>query len=100
MLRTMRGFSRALPVLLIGGLFLCAGVSSAQERRRVIVIQRFNPFFPYYAYPYPYPAYYMTANFGEVKIDTHAKDATVYIDGGYAAKIKEAKKFALRPGNH
>jgi len=68
----------------------------------VIVIQRFNPFFPYYAYPYPYPypAYYMTANFGEVKIDTHAKDAAVYIDGGYAAKIREAKKFALRPGNH
>jgi hypothetical protein len=24
----------------------------------------------------------------------------VYIDGGYAAQIKETKKFALRPGNH
>lgn len=42
----------------------------------------------------------MAANFGEVKIDTHWKNAQVFIDGGYAAKIKEAKKFALRPGNH
>jgi hypothetical protein len=24
----------------------------------------------------------------------------VYIDGGYAARIRETKKFALRPGNH
>lgn len=42
----------------------------------------------------------MVANYGEVKIDTHRKDAAVYIDGGYAARIKDSKKFALRPGNH
>lgn len=42
----------------------------------------------------------MAENFGEVKIDTRLKDAKVYIDGGYATKVREAKKFALRPGNH
>jgi hypothetical protein len=66
----------------------------------VIIVERpfWGPFYPYGYYPYPAP--YMAANFGEVKIDTHQKDAEVYIDGGYAAKIKETKKFALRPGNH
>ena len=60
----------------------------------------YYPFYPYYGY-YPYPPSYMAANFGEVEIDTHhMKDAQVYIDGGFAAKIKDAKKFALRPGNH
>jgi hypothetical protein len=42
----------------------------------------------------------MAANFGEVEFKTHLKNAEVYIDGGYAAQIKETKKFALRPGNH
>jgi len=75
-------------------------IASAQRRRIVIVEPGpfWGPFYPYGFYPYP-PSY-MAANFGEVKIDTHAKDAVVYIDGGYAAKIKETKKFALRPGNH
>jgi len=74
--------------------------ASAQRRRVVIVEPRpfWGPFYPYGFYPYP-PSY-LAGNFGEVKIDTHAKDAMVYIDGGYAAKIKETKKFALRPGNH
>jgi hypothetical protein len=59
----------------------------------------FGPWYPYYGY-YPYPPGYAVPNYGEVKIDTPRKDAEVYIDGGYAARIKEAKKFALRPGNH
>jgi hypothetical protein len=99
MLRNMRRFS--LAVLLTGGLFLSiAPSSSAQVRRRVIIVQRFDPFFPYYAYPYPYPPYYMAANYGEVKIDPQHKFAEVYIDGGYAATITKSKKFALRPGTH
>ncbi len=87
------------------GLFLSAAPSSlAQVRRRVIIVQRFDPFFdpffPFYAYPYPYPPYYMAANYGEVKIDPHHKFAEVYIDGGHAGTITKSKKFALKPGNH
>ena len=101
MLRTMRRFSCALAVVLVGGLLLgAARSSSAQVRRRVIIVQRFDPFFPWYGYPYPYPPYYMAANYGEVKIDPHHKFAEVYIDGGYAGTITKAKKFALKPGNH
>src|SRR5260370_22710526 len=100
MLRTMRRFSHALVVLLVGGLFLSAvpSVSSAQVRRRVIIVERFDPFFPWYAYPYP--PYYMAANYGEVKIDPRHRFAEVYIDGGYAASITKSKHFALRPRSH
>jgi len=80
-----------------------APTASAQRiRSRVVIVERgafFGPFYPFYGY-YPYPPSYMSENFGEVKIETDRKDAKVYIDGGYAARIKEAKKFALRPGNH
>jgi hypothetical protein len=100
MLRTMRRFSHALVILLVGGLFLSAvpSVSSAQVRRRVIIVERFDPFFPWYAYPYP--PYHMAANYGEVKIDPQHRFAKVYVDGGYAASITKSKKFALRPGSH
>ena len=98
MLRTIR---RIFPVLLIGGLILSAGSSaSLAQGRRVIIVQRFDPFVPYYAYPYPYAPYYIAANYGEVKIDMHHQKAEVYIDGGYAATITKSKKFALRPGDH
>ncbi|HEY6944474.1 MAG TPA: hypothetical protein VI431_04980 [Candidatus Acidoferrum sp.] len=105
MLRTIRRLPHLLAVVLIGGLFLSVvPVSSAQVRRRVIIVQRFDPFFdpffPWYAYPYPYPPNYMAANYGEVKIDPHHKFAEVYIDGGYAGTITKSKKFALKPGNH
>jgi len=42
----------------------------------------------------------MDANFGSVKLKTDLKDASVYVDGGFADKITKVKKFALRPGNH
>jgi len=105
MLRTMRRFSYALAVVLVGGLLLGAAPSSSpQVRRRVIIVQRFDPFygpfFPWYGYPYPYAPYYMAANYGEVKIDPQHKFAEVYIDGGYAGTITKSKKFALKPGNH
>ena len=104
MRKTMRLGSIALATAITGGLlFGMAPTASAQRiRRRVVIVTPgpfFGPFYPYYGY-YPYPPSYMAANYGEVKIETHQKDAQVYIDGGYAAKIKEAKKFALRPGNH
>jgi len=71
-------------------------------QQRVVVVEPIRVFDPFFAYPYPY-AYspdYMSANFGYVKIKTDGKDASVYIDGGFADKVEKAKKFALRPGNH
>jgi hypothetical protein len=108
MRKTMQWLSIALACAMTGGLLLgLAPAASAQRiRGRVVIVgpapyfgPYYGPFYPYYGY-YPYPPSYMAANFGEVKIETHLKNAEVYIDGGYAARIKEAKKFALRPGNH
>ena len=48
----------------------------------------------YYAYPYSYP------QTGEVKINTHLKDASVYVDGGFVGRISKFKKFWLAPGSH
>ncbi len=39
-------------------------------------------------------------NTGKVKIETKAKDARVYVDGGYAGTVGELKTFPLRPGSH
>jgi hypothetical protein len=78
-------------------------MTTAQPRQRVIIeepIRVFDPFFDY-PYPYAYPPDYMSSNFGYVKIKAdHNKDASVYVDGGFADKIDKAKKFALRPGTH
>lgn len=68
----------------------------------MVIIEPIRVFDPFYDYPYPYtyPQDYMSENFGYVKIDTHRKDASVYVDGGFADSIEKAKKFALRPGTH
>ena len=64
---------------------------------------------PYYASPYPYyypHSYYGFApgygvsGLGEVKIESHLKDAKVYVDGGYVGPVNKFKRFGLRPGNH
>ena len=39
-------------------------------------------------------------NSGQVKIENVAKDALVYVDGGYAGTAGKLKKFSLRPGSH
>ena len=74
----------------------------APQRQTVIIDEPIRVFDPYFDYPYPYayPPDYMAQNFGYVKIKTDVKDASVYVDGGFADQIKKAKKFALRPGTH
>jgi PEGA domain len=53
---------------------------------------------PYY---YPRPHIYAVApRHGDVKIETHLKDASVYVDGGFAGLTPKLKKFDLQPGNH
>ena len=79
-----------------------APAPAPQSRQRVVIVEPIRVFDPFFDYPYPY-AYapdYMAQNFGYVKIKTESKDASVYVDGGFADKIEKAKKFALRPGNH
>lgn len=114
----MRAFWNTLTSLVLGGLLL-SSVASAQKPKpappqqqsapmaqqpgqQVVVVEPIRVFDPFFAYPYPYayPLDYMAANFGYVKIKTDRRDASVYVDGGFADKIAKAKKFALRPGNH
>jgi hypothetical protein len=106
MRKTMPLLSVALMIALAGGLLLTmAPTASAQRFRGGVVFVGpgpfFGPYYPYYGF-YPYAPYY-AANYGQVQIDTHEKSQksdNVYIDGGYAATLHDAKKFALRPGNH
>ncbi len=76
--------------------------SAQQPRQRVVIVEPIRVFDPFFDYPYPYayPPDYMDQTFGYVKLDTKRKDASVFVDGGFADKIEKAKKFALRPGNH
>jgi hypothetical protein len=79
-----------------------APMAQQPGQQQVVVVEPIRVFDPFFAYPYPYayPPDYMASNFGYVKIKTDRKDASVYVDGGFADKVEKAKKFALRPGNH
>ena len=58
---------------------------------------------PYYYYPGYYPVagvYALAPRTGEVKIETHLKDASVYVDGGFAGSTGKLKEFRLQLGNH
>jgi hypothetical protein len=117
----MRALLKILTSVLMAGLLLIAvPAASAQKpksmpappppapmaqqpgQQQVVVVEPVRVFDPFFAYPYPYayPPDYMASNFGYVKIKTDRKDASVFVDGGFADKIEKAKKFALRPGNH
>jgi len=108
MRKTMRFGSIALATAITGALLLVMAPTSPAQRvisRRVVVIERtpflYDPFFPYGGY-YSYRPRYAAVNYGEVKIEAHHrdKDANVYIDGGFAANLRDHHRFALRPGNH
>jgi hypothetical protein len=79
-----------------------APMTQQPAQQQVVVVEPIRVFDPFFTYPYPYayPPDYMAANFGYVKIKTDRKDASVFVDGGFADKVEKAKKFALRPGNH
>ncbi len=107
--KTMGRFSRALVVAIAGVLLLSSGPTAEAQRERIVIVRpaQFWGWGPGpYWYPYgPYYRFrsdYISANYGYVKIDTHHrdKDASVFVDDGYAAKVKNAGKLALRPGNH
>jgi hypothetical protein len=117
----MRALWKAFTSLVMAGLLLVAvPAASAQKpkpmptqpqpapmaqqpaQQQVVVVEPIRVFDPFFTYPYPYayPPDYMAANFGFVKIKTDRKDASVFVDGGFADKVAKAKKYALRPGNH
>jgi hypothetical protein len=79
-----------------------APMATRRPGQRIVIVEPIRVFDPFFDYPYPYayPPDYMARNFGYVKLDTKDKDASVYVDGGFADKVSKAKKFALRPGNH
>ena len=100
--KRMKWFSKALAIAVMGATLLGLTSTAMAQRNRVVVIQRVpvvDPFF-WGPYPYAYPPNYVSGHYGYVKLDTHRKDADVYVDGGFADKIEKNKKFALRPGNH
>jgi hypothetical protein len=101
--KTTRWVSMALAVAITGAIFLSLPPTvSAQRRGGIVVVAPvpvYDPFFPYWGYPYG-PYYVAPRNYGYVKVDTHGQNASIYVDGGYAAKTHKSKKLALRAGNH
>jgi hypothetical protein len=79
-------------------------VPPAQAAFQPIVIRPYHFYGPAWYYPWPRaywgPSYVVVPQTGDVKIDTHLKDAAVYVDGGYAGTTGKLKDFSLRPGNH
>jgi hypothetical protein len=73
---------------------------AAQHRTVVLVRPGFGWgwYDPYWG-PYPY-GYYAGPATGEVKFDTKAKDAEVFVDGAYAGTIRKLKTLNLRPGTY
>lgn len=68
---------------------------------RVMILRPYYGFYgPGWYYPAWQPPYVASIRAGEVKISTHLKDASIYVDGGYAGQTGKLKEFSLRPGNH
>ena len=102
--------SRFLKVFAIALLSIFVLVPAASAQHRVFVSGGFVGFGPGWGWygpgwygpwgwGYPY-AYERVPASGQVKLVGVAKDALVYVDGGYAGTVGNLKKFALRPGNH
>ena len=97
--------------ILVGTFLAIAQPASAQRvfiRRPapVVVVRPYYGWGPgWYGYGYYGPWWgptYVTPrpNTGEVKLVTRMKDASVYVDGGFAGFAGKLKKFDLSPGNH
>ena len=102
---------KGLSMAVIGAAFLALTVvpTASAMRRAGVIVRPLYPYYPYYAYGYYGPACYYPGRYayfppapsmGEVKIDTHLKGSSIYVDGGYAGETSKLKKFSLRPGNH
>ena len=54
---------------------------------------------PWYG-PWYGPGYYRVSPVGEVEISTKHKGDAIFVDGGFAGRTGELKKFPLRVGSH
>lgn len=96
-----------LPLIAALAMVTLAPLASAQQRQRVIVVRRYYAYDPFFwdrwawmnGYP-PYNSVYYPPTTGDVKLKTDRKEAAVYVDGGYAGKAKDRKRFSLPPGTH
>jgi hypothetical protein len=89
-------------------LALAIFVPAASARPRVFIGGYFGG--PYFYGPAYYgwygPGYYgpyaaeVAPYAGKIKFDTKMKDASVYVDGGYAGTVRQLGTFQLRPGSH
>jgi PEGA domain len=80
---------------------LFSATAFARGPAMVVVGPAFGPYGwygPYYG-SYPYGPY-LVANVGQVKLDTHVKEADVFIDGSYAGTLRDLKTMMMRPGNY
>ena|SRR5664280_1187898 len=50
--------------------------------------------------PYSNGPYFGVPNAGQVKLDTHVKDAQVFVDGAYAGTAGKLKTMWMRPGTY
>ncbi len=57
----------------------------------------FDPFYSFYS-PYYFNGFARGPGMGEIKLETQAKDAEVYLDGAYAGLAGERKNMWLDPG--
>ena len=90
----------------LGALLLVAQPLSAQRFivRRPVIVRPYYGWGPgWYGWYGPWygPAYVVPSRpTGEVKLVTRMKEASVYVDGGYAGVAGKLKHFDLSPGNH
>jgi hypothetical protein len=105
--------TRIWKLFAIGALAAAVGlaiVPAASASPRVFIGARFGPGFygPGWWGPGWYgwygPAYYgpysAVPATGTVKIETKIKDASVYVDNGFAGMVQHLKSFPLKPGTH
>ena len=90
----------------LGSLLLVAQPSWAQRFvvRGPVIVRPYYGWGPgWYGWYGPWygPAYVVPSRpTGEIKLVTHMKEASVYVDGGYAGVAGKLKHFDLLPGNH
>jgi PEGA domain-containing protein len=112
-------------LIALAGILTVAPMASAKQRlepAQVIMISPHHHRYYVPAYTHYGPGYYTTysstyydpryytevpatrlypdSHMGEVQIDTHFKDAMVYVDGGFAGRADKLDEFKLTAGTH
>ncbi len=107
-------------LIALAGILTVAPMATAGEHHlkpaQVIIVRphhRYVPAYTYYygpGYTYYDPRYYTEvpatrlypadSRTGEVEIETHLRDAMVYVDGGFAGNVRKLDEFRLSAGTH